>query len=169
MRREAAYWIQQLQLTAHIEGGAFREVYRSPLQVAAQALPGSFGATRSISTSIYFLLQQGQFSAFHRIKSDELWHFYYGDPLVVYELEADGRLTEHLLGNDPEKGQQFQCVVKAGSWFASRVQAGGDYGLVGCTVAPGFDFADFELAEREALSQEYPAYRTLIGELTTHA
>lgn len=166
MRREAEYWIQQLQLAEHIEGGAFREVYRSPLQVASTALPASFGGPRHISTSIYFLLKQDQFSAFHRIKSDELWHFYYGDPLVVYELEADGTLTEHLLGSDPEQGQQFQCVVKAGSWFASRVRAGGTYALVGCTVAPGFDFADFELAEREALVNAYPAWRSLIEELT---
>lgn len=166
MRPAADYWIQQLQLTEHIEGGAFREVYRSPLQVAAPALPASFGASRHISTSIYFLLKQDQFSAFHRIKSDELWHFYYGDPLVVYELLPTGTLIEHLLGNDPEQGQQFQCTVKAGSWFASRVQSGGTYSLVGCTVSPGFDFADFELAERETLTKEYPAHSTLIGQLT---
>lgn len=166
MRRTADYWIQQLQLTEHIEGGAFREVYRSPLQLAAAALPPSFGAPRNNSTSIYFLLKQEQFSAFHRIKSDELWHFYYGDPLVVYELEPTGALTEHLLGNDPEQGQQFQCTVKAGNWFASRTQLGGTYSLAGCTVSPGFDFADFELADREQLTKEYPAYATLIRELT---
>lgn len=166
MRRTADYWIQQLQLTEHVEGGAFCEVYRSPLQVTAAALPAAFGGTRHISTSIYFLLKEGQFSAFHRIKSDELWHFYYGDPLVIYEIEADGALTEHLLGDNPELGQQFQCTVKAGNWFASRVQAGGAYSLAGCTVSPGFDFADFELAERELLSKQYPAYRKLIEELT---
>lgn len=166
MRLTAEDWIKQLQLTEHIEGGAFREVYRSPLQIAAQALPGTFDAVRNICTSIYFLLKQDQFSAFHRIKSDELWHFYYGDPLIVYEIDMTGKLTEHLLGNDPRQGQQFQCVIKAGSWFASRVKAGGVYALAGCTVAPGFDFADFELAEREALTKEYPAYQRLIEELT---
>ncbi|NII26796.1 cupin domain-containing protein [Pseudoflavitalea sp. X16] len=166
MRLTADYWIKQLQLTEHIEGGAFREVYRSPLQVAAPALPDSFGAGRNICTSIYFLLKDDQFSAFHRIKSDELWHFYYGDPLIVYEIDTTGKLTEHLLGNDPGQGQQFQCAIKAGSWFASRVQAGGAYALAGCTVAPGFDFADFELAERKALINEYPLYKKLIEELT---
>lgn len=166
MPRTADYWIQQLQLTEHIEGGAFREVYRSPLVIAEEALPGTFAAARHASTSIYFLLKQDQFSAFHRIKSDELWHFYQGDPLVVYELEQDGSCTQHLLGNDPEQGQQFQCMVKAGSWFASRVKAGGNYALVGCTVAPGFDFADFELAHRESLTSEYPAHAQLIRELT---
>lgn len=166
MRPPADYWIHQLQLTEHVEGGAFREVYRSPLLVAAPALPGTFGAGRNICTSIYFLLKDDQFSAFHRIKSDELWHFYYGDPLIVYEIDNRGKLTEHLLGNDPVQGQQFQCAVKAGSWFASRVKAGGAYALAGCTVAPGFDFADFELAEREALAKEYPHHAKLIGELT---
>lgn len=166
MHRSADYWIRELQLTEHVEGGAFREVYRSTWLVAPTALPNTFDAPRHISTSIYFLLKQDQFSAFHRIKSDELWHFYYGDPLVIYEIEADGSLTEHLLGNDPAQGQQFQCVVKAGSWFASRVQHGGRYSLVGCTVAPGFDFADFELADRQALSQQYPAHGQLIGALT---
>lgn len=166
MQRQADYWIQQLQLTEHVEGGAFREVYRSPLILAPGSLPEAFGAPRNASTSIYFLLKQDQFSAFHRIKSDELWHFYYGDPLVVYELEEDGSCTSHLLGNDPAQGQQFQCVVKAGSWFASRVQAGGSYSLVGCTVAPGFDFADFELADRATLAAAYPAHRQLITELT---
>ena len=166
MHRTADYWIQQLQLTEHVEGGAFREVYRSPLQVAATALPASFKGPRHISTSIYFLLKKDQFSAFHRIQSDEGWHFYYGDPLVVYEIEADGTMTEHLLGSDPEQGQQFQCTIKAGNWFASRVQRGGAYSLVGCTVSPGFDFTDFELAEREALINEYPAHQRLIEELT---
>ncbi|WP_276483186.1 cupin domain-containing protein [Paraflavitalea pollutisoli] len=166
IRRNAEYWIKKLQLTEHVEGGAFREVYRSAWQVVPAALPHTFPAPRNISTSIYFLLKQDQFSAFHRIKSDECWHFYYGDPLVVYEIEADGSLTEHLLGNDPDQGQHFQCVVKAGSWFASRVKAGGDYSLVGCTVAPGFDFADFELADRRALSLQYPAQAALIAALT---
>jgi hypothetical protein len=166
MRPAADYWIHHLQLTEHIEGGAFREVYRSPLQLPSSALPPSFGAARNSSTSIYFLLKDNQFSAFHRIKSDEGWHFYYGDPLIVYELENDGTLKEHLLGNDPEQGQQFQCTIKAGNWFASRVVKGGAYSLVGCTVSPGFDFADFELADRELLSKEFPAHQDLIGQLT---
>ena len=166
MRPAADYWINKLQLSEHIEGGAFREVYRSPLQASAVALPATFGADRQFCTSIYFLLKREQFSAFHRIKSDELWHFYYGDPLIVDEIDASGMLTEHLLGNDPEQGQQFQCVIKAGNWFASRVMSGGEYALVGCTVSPGFDFADFDLADGEELAKEYPGYERLIGELT---
>ena len=166
MRPNAAYWIEKLALTAHVEGGAFREVYRSELNLPKTILPLFFQGSRSASTSIYFLLAAGQFSAFHRIASDELWHFYYGDPLHVYEIGHNGRLHTHVLGSDPEKGEAFQTVVKAGSWFASAPAPGSEYALVGCTVAPGFDFADFELANREALSGQYQEHADLISKYT---
>ena len=166
IRPTAAYWIDRLQLTEHIEGGAFGEVYRSPLIIPRKSLPVLFQGDRNASTSIYFLLQQGQFSAFHRIAADELWHFYFGDALLIYEIGHSGGLTVHRLGNDPEKGESFQAVVKAGSWFASVPAEGSEYALVGCTVAPGFDFADFELAEGDALARQYPAYREIIEAMT---
>jgi predicted cupin superfamily sugar epimerase len=167
MRYDADYWIRQLQLTRHVEGGSFSEVYRSALTVAKPHLPGTFHGNRNISTAIYFLLESGQFSAFHRIASDELWHFYTGDALDIYEIDASsGKLTIHQLGPDPEKGQSFQTTITAGNWFASRVAAVGDYALTGCTVAPGFDFADFELAERAMLTAQYPEYGELIKGLT---
>jgi predicted cupin superfamily sugar epimerase len=166
MRPNAAYWIQQLQLTSHVEGGAFREVYRSELTISQKALPVFFQGNRNISTSIYFLLAGGQFSAFHRIASDELWHFYFGDPLLVYEIGHSGILTTHRLGPDIEKGESFQVVVKAGSWFASIPAEGSEYALVGCTVSPGFDFAEFELADRAALIKQYPQHAALIESLT---
>lgn len=166
MRPDVSYWIEKLQLTQHIEGGAFREVYRSGLVLPRQALPLFFQGDRSASTSIYFLLGEGEFSAFHRIASDELWHFYYGDPLHIYEIGHNGRLVIHRLGSDPEKGETFQAVVKAGSWFASAPAPGSEYGLAGCTVAPGFDFADFELADRETLAGQYPEHAELIRALT---
>lgn len=165
-RPTATYWIDKLGLTAHIEGGAFREVYRSDLVIARKSLPILFQGDRNASTSIYFLLAQGQFSAWHRIASDELWHFYYGDPLLIYEITHGGKLTVHRLGQDPEKGEVFQTVIQAGSWFASIPAQESEYALVGCTVAPGFDFADFELAERATLSAQYPAYAELIGLMT---
>lgn len=155
-RITAGHWIHTLQLTAHVEGGAFRETYRSA---------GKTG-DKNYCTHIYFLLQQNQFSAFHRIQSDEIWHFYYGDPLIVYEIDSNGMLKEHLLGNDPDKGQSFHCVIGAGNWFGSRVAAESDYSLVGCTVSPGFDFNDFELAERQELSAIYPQHKELIRALT---
>ena len=166
MRPNAAYWIRQLQLTPHVEGGAFREVYRSELSISQKALPIFFQGNRNIATSIYFLLSSGQFSAFHRIASDELWHFYYGDPLLVYELGHSGELTVHRLGTNIEKGENFQTVVKAGSWFASVPAEGSEYALVGCTVSPGFDFTEFELAERAALTKQYPDHAELISRLT---
>lgn len=166
IRPSASYWIEKLELTAHVEGGAFREVYRSELTVPKAALPLFFQGSRNASTSIYFLLSQGQFSAFHRIASDELWHFYYGDPLYVYEIGHNGRLCTHVLGSNPEKGETFHAVVKAGSWFASAPAPGSEYALVGCTVAPGFDFADFELANAGTLSTQYPDHADLIRQFT---
>ena len=164
--RTAEYWINKLQLATHIEGGAFREIYRSPVMAPLQALPSTFTAERHFCTSIYFLLQQQQFSAFHKIKSDEVWHFYYGDALIVYEIDQQGKMIEHRLGCDPDNNETFQCVVTAGNWFAARLAPGGTYALVGCTVSPGFDFADFELAKQNELKAAYPQHAALIKELT---
>ena len=166
MRPNAAYWIEKLNLTQHIEGGAFREVYRSSLTLSRQSLPVFFQGDRNVATSIYFLLGKGEFSAFHRIASDECWHFYFGDPLLIYEIGHTGGLTLHRLGNNPEKGESFHTVIRAGSWFASAPAEESEYALVGCTVSPGFDFAEFELAEREALALQYPEHGELIRGLT---
>ncbi|MBS1600128.1 MAG: cupin domain-containing protein [Bacteroidetes bacterium] len=166
MRKNAAYWIEHLQLHKHVEGGYFKEYYRSDLLVPQQSLPSSFKGDRSASTSIYFLLERNQFSALHRIAADELWHFYAGDCLIIFELLSDGGIQEHRLGNDPEKGEELQVVIRAGNWFGSMLDNGGEYALVGCTVAPGFDFADFELAERTSLIQQYPQHSDVIRSLT---
>jgi len=112
------------------------------------------------------LLQKGQFSALHRIAADELWHFYTGDPLEIIEIKPSGALCVHALGPDAEAGETFQCVIEAGSWFGSRVKNGGEYSLVGCTVAPGFDFADFELADRNQLMGLFPQHADIIHSLT---
>ncbi len=167
--KNAAYYIEKLRLSTHIEGGAFRETYRSDMSIAQEHLPAEFKGNRSASTAIYFLLKEEQFSALHRIASDELWHFYEGDTLHIYEITGDGMLVTHILGKDLEKGEAFQCVVKAGSWFGSRCEVPGGFSLVGCTVAPGFDFEDFVLADRQTLSEEYPQYQELIRELTYDA
>lgn len=164
--KKADYYIDKLNLISHVEGGSFREIYRSPMLVPKAVLPKEFNGDRNASTSIYFLLKQGQFSAFHKIASDEMWHFYDGDALCIYEITSEGKLIKHLLGKDLEKGESFTCVIKAGSWFGSRCEVENGFSLVGCTVAPGFDFADFVLANREGLSSEYPEYVDLIKELT---
>jgi predicted cupin superfamily sugar epimerase len=166
MMPDADYWINKLQLTPHVEGGAFTRTYCSGLIISQNQLPATFHGSRPVSTAIYFLLKKDQFSAMHRIASDELWHFYYGDPLIVYQIDATGNLTEHLLGNNPENNEHFQCVIKAGSWFGSKTKEGGNYSLAGCTVAPGFDFADFELGEREYLLKLYPQHTAIIHLLT---
>jgi predicted cupin superfamily sugar epimerase len=165
-RPDAAYWLDKLKLTRHVEGGAFREVYRSDLVIPRHSLPLFFQGDRSASTHIYFLLVRGQFSAFHRIAADEAWHFYSGDPLLVYEIMHNGRLVTHRLGGNPENGETFFTIVGAGSWFASTLANGGEYALVGCSVAPGFDFADFELADQETLATRYPEHQELIRRLT---
>jgi predicted cupin superfamily sugar epimerase len=166
MTKGAAYWITKLELKAHPEGGYYRQTYKADLVLAKQSLPPEFRGARSVSTAIYFLLAEQDFSAFHRLRSDEVWHFYVGVRLVVHVIDEEGRYSEILLGSDPERGEVPQAVVKAGSWFASRVRDGKSFALVGCTVAPGFDFEDFELARREELAQLYPRYRQLIEELT---
>lgn len=156
----AAYWIDHLQMTSHVEGGSFCEYYRSPLLVDTPT------GKRNSCTGIYFLLEQGQFSAFHRIASDELWHFYDGGPLQVFELEQSGELNIHQLGKQPFQGQRLHCVIKAGNWFASAPAPGSAYSLCGCTVSPGFAYADFKLADRQALQREFPQHHDLIQSLT---
>lgn len=152
-------------LCPHPEGGWYKEVYRSEESIDAAGLPERFGGSRSFATSIYFLLAGDNFSAFHRIKSDELWHFYAGDGLTVQIIAPDGEQSAIRLGSRPEAGETFQGVVPAGSWFAAEPKDGG-YGRVGCTVAPGFDFTDFEMADREQLTAEFPQHAELIERMT---
>ena len=166
IQQDAAYWIDQLQLKKHIEGGYFRENYRSSLKLQKETLFPVFAGTRAASTAIYFLLTAEDFSAFHRIHSDEIWHFYFGDTLEIFELSADGLMKYHRLGKHLELGEVFQSVVLAKNWFASRLMPGGKFALAGCTVAPGFDFSDFELADRGKLVTEFPMHRELILSLT---
>jgi uncharacterized protein len=163
---DAQYWINHLALSPHPEGGYYRATYKSDLTIARSALPSSYQGDRSASTAIYFLLDEGNFSAFHRIASDEVWHFYAGSSLVVYVIDPEGNYSELHLGSGSDEGEVFQAVVKAGCWFASRVKDSAKFALVGCTVAPGFDFADFELATRSELMAAYPQHQKLIEELT---
>lgn len=152
-------------MQAHPEGGYYKQTYRSAELIDGKHLPSRFNGDRVFSTAIYFLLELTQFSAFHRIKSDELWHFYYGNSLHIYVIEPGGRLDIIKLGNKPGNGESFQAVVKAGCWFASKPVSEEGFSFVGCTVAPGFDFADFELAEVTQLTSEYPQHKDLIVRL----
>jgi predicted cupin superfamily sugar epimerase len=166
MEKSAQYWIERLRLEPHPEGGYFRQTYRSDLTIARNALPERFTGDRVASTAIYFLLEGDNFSAFHRIRSDEVWHFYAGSELIVHVLDGEGTYSSISLGSDPDAGNVFQAVVRAGSWFASHVADWKSFAVVGCTVAPGFDFADFELGKRSELLREYPQHKELIERLT---
>jgi uncharacterized protein len=166
LNKDSRYWIEKLQLAPHPEGGYFRQTYRSEVVIAREALPAGFSGARAVSTAIYFLLEGENFSAFHRLRSDEIWHFYVGEALVVHVIDAEGKYSRILLGDDSEAGQVLQAVVRAGCWFASHVADWKGFAVVGCTVAPGFDFADFEVGEREELAAKYSQHRELISRLT---
>jgi len=164
--QDAQYWIDHLGLIPHPEGGYYRATYKSDLTIARSALPATFQGDRSASTAIYFLIDGKNFSAFHRIAADEVWHFYIGSALIVHVIDPEGNYSELHLGDRSDAGEVFQAVVKAGCWFASRLKDAASFALVGCTVAPGFDFADFELATRAQLIRDYPSHQRLIEELT---
>jgi predicted cupin superfamily sugar epimerase len=156
--------ISNLDLKPHPEGGFFRETYRSEGYVTEKNLGGTYKGNRNYSTCIYFLLTSDAFSAFHRIKQDEIWHFYDGSVLCLHMISPAGEYSTVLIGRDIENGQVPQFVVLGGYWFGATVGAG--YSLVGCTVSPGFDFIDFELANRPELVCRFPKLTDIITQLT---
>lgn len=158
--------VKELDLLPHPEGGYFKETYRSEGKIAHTCLSPDFKGDRNMATGIYFLIEKGNFSALHKIKSDETWHFYYGDALEVIEINELGKLTITQIGTNILQGETFQYTVKANTWFGSRVSGNGLFSLVGCTVYPGFDFNDFELANREDLIKLFPNHQNIITELT---
>lgn len=159
--------VDRLGLIEHPEGGFYRETHRDDFELSS--LGPRFDSPRSASTAIYYLLRAGDFSALHRIASDEVWHHYLGATLTVHVF-ADGIYRPLRVGKRLLAGDVPQAVVPAGAWFGSRIEpadaADGDFALVGCTVAPGFDFADFELGSRERLLRELPGHDALITQLT---
>src|ERR1017187_1510311 len=154
----AEFFIHHLQLKSHPEGGCYRETYRAAGMVAGNALPAGFAGARSFSSSIYYLLEKGDRSVFHKIKSDECWHFYSGQTLLIHMIDAVGHYSSTRLGDDLEAGETFQFVVPANIWFASEPASDSLFCLAGCTVAPGFDFADFEIASKQELLSKFPEH-----------
>ncbi len=152
--------IQTLQLQPHPEGGFYRETYRTEEKITTVD-----GKVRNIGTAIYFLLEDEDKSHFHRILSDELWFFHQGEPMEIMMIQ-DGKLHTSLLGNNIEQGEVPQLIIPANIWFAARVKDSKGYALVSCTVSPGFDFADFELANKKDLISEFPEYQSVIDEFT---
>ncbi|WP_027800113.1 cupin domain-containing protein [Paraburkholderia dilworthii] len=155
--------IRRFHLKPHPEGGFFSETYRS---VECVSRVGGSAQARSASTAIYYLLCDGAHSAWHRIKSDEVWHFYAGEPLNVHVLDASGALVTHRLGNAlTHSDTVFQAVVPAGLWFAAECADPATFALAGCTVAPGFEFSEFELADVDALKALHPQHAAFIERL----
>lgn len=165
-RPSAAQLVETLQLTRHPEGGWYRQTYQATTTLPKSALHNRYGGARSASTAIMFLLESGDFSALHTIASDELWHFYLGDPLTVVQLDEHAVRKDIALGQDVLGGQQLQACVPHGALFGAYVQPPGAWSLVGCTVAPGFDFDDFVMPKRATLLKRYPQHTDLVEQLT---
>ncbi len=164
LSNQAADWIKLLGLLQHPEGGWFAEVYRSSGAISRAVLPGHDG-NRPFMTSIYFMLPHGEVSHLHCLKSDEIWYHHAGGSLTVHQIDEKGQYSLVRLGSNLADGEHLQVVVKAGVWFGATVNSS-DAALVGCAVAPGFDFADFELADRAYLSGVFPQHTAIIKLLT---
>lgn len=159
--------IDRLQLAPHpCEGGHFRQTYRSTLTIPPAVLPAEYTGDRCASTAIYYLLTPGTFSEMHRLPTDEIFHFYLGDPVEMLQLHPDGRGEVIRIGNDLSAGELPQVLAPGGVWQGSRLRPGGRLALLGCTVSPGFEYTDYTSGRRDELIASYPAYAELIAVLT---
>lgn len=160
--------IKLLNLKPHPkEGGFFAETYRSGISFPAASLPAAYRGDRSASTAIYYLLTPTTFSEMHRVATDEVFHFYAGGPVEMLQLWPDGSSRVVILETDLAAGHRPQLAVPAGIWQGSRLLPGGDWALLGATVAPGFDYADYESGKRGELIKAYPAEAERIRRLTS--
>ncbi len=155
----AAQLIAQMGLQPHPEGGYYKEVYRSENIVLRPFSPES----KQACTSIYYLLEGSDYSGFHRLLSDELWYFHKGSPLHIHVIDEDGAYAVYELSDTPSGS--FSVAIKAGQWFASEIPSKSGYILVSCVVAPGFDFAEFEMAKKEELIAQYPQHSQIISKM----
>ncbi len=181
MHPEAKYIIDKLNLIKLVgEGGYYRETYRSDNHIIVNScnedlkdnvyscsnLEIKSSNIRSVSTLIYYLLDGDQFSAFHKVKYDEIWHFYKGSSVSLYILTDVGEIMRIQIGNDLENNEHIQYVIKGNTWFGAEINDKSLYSLMGCSVSPGFDFRDFELGERDKLKNTYPQHESIINKLT---
>ena len=160
MNKYAKFWIKKLNLDEHPEGGYFTNTYRSDKIIEL------YNGTRSTCTAIYYLLTGNQFSSFHIMKSDEIWHFYSGSSLTLYIIDSKGKINKVVLGPNFNEGERFQVVVKSGCWFAVSINKKNSYSLVGCTVSPGFDYKDWKIGNRKRLTEMYPEHKKIIEKFT---
>jgi len=161
----ADWWIEHLGLAEHPEGGYFRETFFSDEWIDQADLPERYASDRSYS-SILFLLKAGGFSAFHRLKSDELWYYHAGNPVNIYTIDDNGIMEPFVLGNRVDAGESFQVRFRRGIWFAAECNGSGGFSVIGCSVSPGFSYEDFELAEPAYLISSYPEHREIIERYT---
>jgi uncharacterized protein len=162
---KAKFYIENLKLAPHPEGGYFKEVYRSGEIISKESLPQRYEGSRSVSTSIYFLLDGDNISAFHKLKSDEIWHHYDGDAVRIFILSETGELNEKILGKDILNNQSLQVTITRNNWFAAELLNKKSFALFGCTVAPGFAFEDFQLAGKEEMLNRFPEHKTIINKM----
>ncbi|WP_456279289.1 cupin domain-containing protein [Bacillus sp. AK128] len=158
--KNAQYWIEYLQLLPHPEGGFYKNSYSSQEEMILN------DRTRKLYTSIYFLLRSEDISHFHRLKSDELWYFHGGSPLTVHTIDASGKYEQLKLGLNIEQGELPQILVPQNTIFGSSIVEKDSFSLVGCMVAPGFDFEDFELFNQDELVNEHPQHEEIIRKMT---
>lgn len=158
--------VTQLGLKPHPEGGFYREIYRSSHKISKSALPEIYSGDHAYSTCAYFLLPRGHVSVFHRLLSDEQWHFYLGGPLHLVQIYPNGEMVRIVLGSQFEKGEKFFHFVSSGCWFGAYPDDSAEFALVGVTVAPGFEFTDFEMADPALLKKKYPHASKMIDRLS---
>jgi len=161
--------IRRLNLMPHPEGGHYRETFASSIKVRHPGIYDETRVERSAMTQIYFLLEQDDFSAFHRVRSDETWHLYAGGPMEIHIIDQRGNYTCRSLGSDLDNGEEPQITIPANTWQGARLEPGAGHALCGCTVAPGFDFADFVMATRRELELIFPDHQEIVAALTRSA
>ena len=165
MDKVAGEIIIKYNLIKHPEGGYFSETYRSKEKIRKIHLPKRFSGYRHFSTAIYYLLTGNDFSCFHRLNADEVWHFYSGSSLILYVISPKGNLKKIVLGNESEN-TVHQYTFKHNHWLAGEVSDKNSYSFVGCTVSPGFEYEDFEPGQRNDLIKKFPRHRDIIKKFT---
>lgn len=164
-RHNPQYYISNLGLVRHPEGGYYKRTFESEERTSDQELTVNFEGKRKMYTSIYFLLTSNDVSHFHRLKSDELWYYHAGSPLTIHIIDENGDYKEIQLGLNMERGEVPQALVPKNAIFGSSVMHEDAFSLVGCMVSPGFEFQDFELFTQENLLSKYPEYKDIIMKL----
>jgi uncharacterized protein len=158
----AEYWIQNLGLKPHPEGGFFKEMFRSSISVNKDDLPKGYKSSRRLTTSIFYLLRSEDISRLHRLRSDEIWYFHYGSAVRIIYIDREGKKHTKLLGPNFEKAEYFYMHIPAGNIFAAEVVETNSFSVFSCVVSPGFEFDDFEMFEKEDLIQAYPKHADFI-------